>query len=127
VIIVSYSELDAVVADKNYQGALYNQSSMSFHPPQKAILSPAQLEWFQTSETHKTVISYIETLNEVIVGAKLSDQCEESVGVKAILQILDRVEQVAKDTPPVENSASRFGNPAFRTFYDKMNEVCYLL
>ncbi|KAF5372463.1 hypothetical protein D9758_005127 [Tetrapyrgos nigripes] len=96
---------------------------MSFEPPRKAILSPAQLEWFQTSDTHKTVISYIETLNEVIVGAKLSDKCEESTAVKAILQILDKVEQVAKDTPPVENSASRFGNPAFRTFYDKVNEL----
>ncbi|THU84548.1 Phosphotyrosyl phosphatase activator, partial [Dendrothele bispora CBS 962.96] len=96
---------------------------MTFQPPHKAILTPVQLEWFQTSDTHKNVISYIETLNEVIVGAKLSDKCEESSSVKAILQILDKVEQVAKDTPTVENSASRFGNPAFRTFYDKINEL----
>lgn len=28
-----------------------------------------------------------------------------------------------RDTPPVENGKSRFGNPAFRTFYDRVNEV----
>ncbi|KAK7435406.1 Serine/threonine-protein phosphatase 2A activator 2 [Stygiomarasmius scandens] len=98
-------------------------SSSTFQPPRKAILSPAQLEWFQSSETHKTVISYIETLNEVTVGAKLSDKCEESPAVQAILRILNKVERVSEDTPPVENSASRFGNPAFRTFYDKVNEL----
>lgn len=44
-------------------------------------------------------------------------------GVTAILNVLDKVEQVAKETPPVDNKASRFGNPAFRTFYDKISEV----
>ena len=40
-----------------------------------------------------------------------------------VLVLLDSVERVARDTPPVENSASRFGNPAFRTFYGRVSEV----
>jgi serine/threonine-protein phosphatase 2A activator len=44
-------------------------------------------------------------------------------GVDAVLNILDRVEQIAKETPPIDNSGSRFGNPAFRTFYDKVGDV----
>lgn len=44
-------------------------------------------------------------------------------GVKSILNALDRVEEIVKNTPAVENSASRFGNPAFRTFYDRVSEV----
>jgi hypothetical protein len=39
------------------------------------------------------------------------------------MNVLDRVEEIAKATPPVENAGSRFGNPAFRTFYDKVAEV----
>lgn len=38
--------------------------------------------------------------------------------------MLDEVEEIAKSIPPVDNSASRFGNPAFKTFYDKVQEVC---
>jgi hypothetical protein len=34
---------------------------------------------------------------------------------------------MAKDNPPVENSGSRFGNPAFRAFYDKVAEVKYFI
>lgn len=48
-------------------------------------------------------------------------------GVKAVLGVLDRVEEIAKATPPVDNKASRFGNPAFRTFYDKVQEVSVLM
>lgn len=40
-----------------------------------------------------------------------------------IIGILEKVEQIAKDTPAVDNSGSRFGNPAFRVFYDKVQEV----
>jgi len=39
------------------------------------------------------------------------------------LSLLDRVEELVADIPPVENKASRFGNPAFRTFYDRVLEV----
>lgn len=41
----------------------------------------------------------------------------------AALGILDKVDQIARDIPPVDNAASRFGNPAFRTFYDAVSEV----
>ncbi|RDB17062.1 Serine/threonine-protein phosphatase 2A activator 2 [Hypsizygus marmoreus] len=96
---------------------------MPFQIPQKAILLPNQLAYFQTSKTYQDIVSYIETLNDSVIGVKLSAECSESPGVTAILNLLDLVEQIVNDTPPVENSASRFGNPAFRTFYDKVSEL----
>ncbi|KAI6020278.1 hypothetical protein BKA83DRAFT_4127026 [Pisolithus microcarpus] len=47
----------------------------------------------------------------------------EEVGAKAILDVLDKIEDVVKDTPPTDNKASRFGNPAFRMFYDKVVDL----
>ncbi|KIY68319.1 Phosphotyrosyl phosphatase activator [Cylindrobasidium torrendii FP15055 ss-10] len=91
--------------------------------PTKRILSQEQLDAFQNTETYQAVISFIEQLNAAIVGSKLADTCEISPAVSAILNILDDVEAIVKDTPPVQNSASRFGNPAFRTFYDKVGEL----
>lgn len=41
--------------------------------------------------------------------------------ITALLDILHTARQLAKDTPPVDNEKSRFGNPAFKTFYDKIN------
>lgn len=42
------------------------------------------------------------------------------------MQLLDQVEQLVKDTPPVDNKSSRFGNPAFKDFYDKAFAVSAL-
>lgn len=95
----------------------------NYQLPRKCILTHDQLSAFQSSNTHNQLVSYIETLNEAVVGIKLTDRCSESKGVQAILQALDKVEEIAKATPAVDNSASRFGNPAFRTFYDKVEEV----
>ncbi|KAH7918064.1 Phosphotyrosyl phosphatase activator [Leucogyrophana mollusca] len=96
---------------------------MSSEVPRKYILSSKQLTAFQTSTTHQSVVSFIEVLNNSVVGIKLSDARPESSGVTSILNILDQVYNAAKAIPPVENKASRFGNPAFRTFYDKVLEL----
>ncbi|KAG9027122.1 Serine/threonine-protein phosphatase 2A activator 2 [Tulasnella sp. JGI-2019a] len=94
-----------------------------YRPPKKAILSQEQLESFKASKTHADLVAYITTLNECVVGVKLRDDCPQSDVIGAIMHVLDQVDGLAKATPPVENSASRFGNPAFRTFYDKVSEM----
>lgn len=56
-----------------------NQSDLaSFSTPRKYILSKEQLEAFQASNTHNEIISYIESLNDSVIGVKLSDECTES-------------------------------------------------
>ncbi|KAI0088198.1 Phosphotyrosyl phosphatase activator [Irpex rosettiformis] len=98
-------------------------TTRKFIQPYKAILTPEQLAYFQKeSKTHKDIVAFVERLNDSVTGVKLTAECTESEGVSAILHVLDQVEAIAKDTPPVDNKASRFGNPAFRTFYDKVSE-----
>ena len=53
-------------------------TTMSFFPPRKVILSKEQLELFQASKTHADIVAYIETLNEAVVGVKLTDECSQS-------------------------------------------------
>lgn len=43
--------------------------------------------------------------------------------VSAIVNLLDSIDQLVTDTPPVDNGKSRFGNPAFKDFYDKAQQV----
>lgn len=118
-----------------------SQFMSSFHPPRKTILTPAQLVEFQGTETYTSLLEYINTLNDAVVGVKLTDDCTQSEvrwsplrvlnssltsppqGVLAIIRVLDRVEELAKETPAVHNAASRFGNPAFKTLYDKISNV----
>ena len=41
--------------------------------PRKVILTKENLEAFQQSKTHETIVSYVTTLNESVVGVKLTD------------------------------------------------------
>ncbi|THH32628.1 hypothetical protein EUX98_g1550 [Antrodiella citrinella] len=97
--------------------------STSYQIPTKQILTKEQLGYFQSSATHETIITYIESLNVAVAGIKLTDPCTISPNAQAIIDVLQRVEELVKDTPPVDNKASRFGNPAFRTLYDKVAEM----
>ena len=51
---------------------------MQWQVPRKTILSKEQLEYFQGSKTYQDIISYIETLNNAVIGAKLTDDCHNS-------------------------------------------------
>jgi len=57
---------------------LITPNTMSFQVPRKAILSKEQLQSFQESQTHKDIVSYLETLNDAVIGSKLTDECSMS-------------------------------------------------
>ncbi|KAI9448649.1 Phosphotyrosyl phosphatase activator [Russula earlei] len=94
-----------------------------FRAPQKAIVFKEQLTAFQSSNVYVKITTYIETLNSAVVGLKLTDVGALLQGVAALVEVLNRVEALAKATPPEDNAASRFGNPAFKTFYDKVQQA----
>jgi hypothetical protein len=57
---------------------LYQTTMTSFRVLEKAILSKEQLTAFQSSKTYGKVTSYIETLNNAVIGFKLTDECAQS-------------------------------------------------
>ncbi|KAL7408903.1 hypothetical protein BDY24DRAFT_367538 [Mrakia frigida] len=97
-----------------------SSSSSTFAVPYKAIVTQSHLKAFQESSTHSEVLSFIHELNDSIQGVKLTDPCPVSDAVGAALSIVSSVQELALATPPVDNKLSRFGNPAFRDFYDKV-------
>ncbi|KAK4054625.1 Serine/threonine-protein phosphatase 2A activator 2 [Microbotryomycetes sp. JL221] len=90
--------------------------------PQKRIISRAHLQAFIESSTHKDLCTFVQELNDSVIGVKLTDEVQLSPVAEALCDILNKVEQVIKQTPPVDNGKSRFGNPAFKQFYDKVAE-----
>lgn len=63
----------------------------------------------------------VVALNDGVKDKKLSDNSvHESETVRAITSILTDVSALVDSIPPVENAASRFGNPAFRTLYQEI-------
>ncbi|PLW45792.1 hypothetical protein PCANC_00318 [Puccinia coronata f. sp. avenae] len=90
--------------------------------PKKLIISNTHLQAFISSATHAEVVEFIENLNDSIIGLPLDHPVLVSPNVTNLLQVLERIKEIAHSHPPVDNKASRFGNPAFREFYDHIDQ-----
>ncbi|KAF9372137.1 Serine/threonine-protein phosphatase 2A activator 2 [Podila verticillata] len=92
----------------------------SFVVPRREILTKDDLELFHGSETYASLFEFLDKLNESVVGVVSTAECLQSEVVTGMLEVLDRVNDVSQQYPPESGHESRFGNPAFRKFYDQI-------
>ncbi|ORX43726.1 Phosphotyrosyl phosphatase activator [Hesseltinella vesiculosa] len=93
---------------------------MAYSAPIKKIITKEHVEDFLQSDAYNDYVSYILRLSDAVKNKKISDQVHESPNVKVIVDALATISSWVELFPPVENSKSRFGNPSFRDFYDKV-------
>ncbi|KAI9277794.1 Phosphotyrosyl phosphatase activator [Sporodiniella umbellata] len=94
---------------------------MSYSVPVKRIVTRDHLEEFLKSNAYEEYLLYIERLNSAVTNLQNDSDIYISENTEKILQVLDELIGWIAEIPPVENSKSRFGNPAFCTFYDKVS------
>ncbi|KAI9236402.1 MAG: hypothetical protein BYD32DRAFT_369762 [Podila humilis] len=113
--------------DANSESAPVSQSSSSvngatsFVVPRREILTKDDLELFHGSETYASLFEFLDKLNESVVGVVSTAECFQSEVITGMLEVLDRVNDVSQQYPPETGHESRFGNPAFRKFYDQIS------
>ncbi|KAG0150769.1 hypothetical protein CROQUDRAFT_57809 [Cronartium quercuum f. sp. fusiforme G11] len=88
--------------------------------PSKVIISNAHLNAFIKSETHHQLINFINQLNDSVIGLPLDHPVKISPNIESTLVLLENIKSIAIAHPPLDNKLSRFGNPAFRDFYDQI-------
>jgi serine/threonine-protein phosphatase 2A activator len=93
---------------------------LHFKKPTRRILSPKDHELFLSSETYKLLLAFVFGLTDSVVDTPVSavKDSDLSPAIKNILDILDKVEDVVRRSPPEEQGDSRFGNKGFRDFLD---------
>ncbi|CAG8711830.1 12668_t:CDS:2, partial [Cetraspora pellucida] len=104
-----------------------NAASSTFIIPKRKILTKDDLDKFQESQAYEEYASFIVRLNDSVKGLKLTTECIVSPALVNILEILDTVNTYCKEIPPVNNEKSRFGNPAFKDFHDRVTSTAFEL
>jgi len=92
------------------------------HPfcmPRKEIHRNEDIEKWTKSEAYHEYIGFLDALNDAIKGKSLSHSIVVSPTVSSIVDMLDNVDKIIDDTPPIDQP-QRFGNKAFAAFYDKL-------
>ncbi|MCL7041358.1 hypothetical protein MKW94_024476 [Papaver nudicaule] len=74
---------------------------------------------FLKTDTVNNFIGFIVSLSESIRKKKLSDPCHESETLTSICSVLDTLFNWIDEIPPIQQ-AGRFGNYAYRDWYDRL-------
>ncbi|KAL1614767.1 Serine/threonine-protein phosphatase 2A activator 2 [Diplodia seriata] len=94
-----------------------NGTTWHFRKPRRRILSPHDHELFKSSPTYTLLQAFVFTLADSVqdtpISAVAAQPAHPTVG--GILDILAQAEAVLERCP-AEDTGSRFGNPAFRSF-----------
>ena len=95
-------------------------ATITFQKPSRRILSSQDHDLFLASPTFKLVLAFVFGLAESVVDTPVSAISKDdlSPAVTSILDILEKVEDVARRSPPENQGDSRFGNKGFRDFID---------
>ena len=67
-------------------------------------------------------MGFLTSANDAVKGKALNHQCSESNEIKSILEVLSTFDKWIDEIPPIDQP-QRFGNKAYRIFYDKLKEV----
>ena len=98
-------------------------STLAFIKPARRIIYPFDHDCFLASPTYTLILSFVFSLSESAADRKISSVSLSSThpSIPRILSILDSIEKTIESCPPTEQGGSRFGNPAFRQFIDKVS------
>lgn len=93
----------------------------AFVEPQKEIRNEMDMARWEKSETYYDLLGFINSLCMCIQGKSLNYKCKPSEMVQKLVDMLMKFEKLAIETPPVDEP-QRFGNSAFKTFYQKVKD-----
>ncbi|MCQ2821170.1 MAG: serine/threonine-protein phosphatase 2A activator [archaeon] len=90
-----------------------------FVKAEKKILAPELLHKFTSGQTYKLVLEFIKALQFSVRSKKVSEIPQSTNPcLLAFKDLFKELHSIIDDTPPFKDS-QRFGNKAFRVYYDK--------
>ncbi|KAH6585610.1 hypothetical protein BASA50_001218 [Batrachochytrium salamandrivorans] len=91
--------------------------------PHRAILTTEDLDRFQTSPTYDDFVDFLTKLNVSVRDTVLRSDVFVSSCVEILLSVLDTLDAWVTELPPSEDRQSRFGDPAFQRWYDRLDST----
>ena len=89
----------------------------------RCILKVDDLEQWKGSQAYHAVLSLLDRVNGAVRGLRISEAPVTTVG-EELLKMLQLIDQIVSKNPalPMQKS-QRYGNPAFRAFYDQLQSA----
>lgn len=91
----------------------------AFEVPTTQVKSVLDMARWNNSSGYEDYLGFIMAMNTAVKGKKLSCDCDCSETVKGLLNLLDTLDVWIDETPAIDQP-QRFGNKAFRIWYEKL-------
>ena len=101
-------------------------AAQQFRPAERRITSQADLQKFLKSAALKDFMGFILALNEAAQGQPLSAQTTASSAINSMVKVLDTLNSWVDEIPPAKQ-ALRYGNPAYREWFAKVDDNAHSL
>ncbi|XP_046855557.1 serine/threonine-protein phosphatase 2A activator-like [Xenia sp. Carnegie-2017] len=89
--------------------------------PKREILSPMDIAKWLKSQAYHELLGFITTLNDAVKGKTMKCVYPKSENCMKIVHILDVLDTWINEIPPV-NQPVRFGNTAYRSWFDRLEK-----
>lgn len=97
----------------------FDISSHNFIAPTKGLNKADQMSLWEHSQAYSDVLGFINAMNAAVKDKKLSDDMNISEPVEKLSSMLTTLDSWINEIPPIDQP-QRFGNKAFKQFYDKL-------
>lgn len=77
-------------------------SKYKFIEPQKLVKSAMEMTTWEKSVTYYDLLGFINSVCVCIQGRSFNYKCQISTGVQKLLDMLEKLEKLAMETPPVQ-------------------------
>ncbi|KAK6979615.1 serine/threonine-protein phosphatase 2A activator [Biomphalaria glabrata] len=106
---------------KKNDSHLIDIKSHKFCLPEKQIKLPEDIPKWEKSQAYADLLGFILAMNEAVKNKKIRDQYPISPVVEKLIEILDKLDTWIDEIPPIDQP-QRFGNKAFRIWFQKLSE-----
>jgi serine/threonine-protein phosphatase 2A activator len=94
----------------------------TFHLPQKEIHTKSDFVKWQSSKAKQLLLSFVSQMAESVKGKKNTTECPKTEIISNLVSVIETIEIWFEEIPPVDHTG-RFGNPSYRTWFKKVEQV----
>ncbi|KAK8968975.1 hypothetical protein KSP40_PGU012332 [Platanthera guangdongensis] len=93
-----------------------------FEVPMKRISSPDDIQRFNSSSSGRHFLGFVAALSDSVRSRKISDPISPLTPIIShLLSVIETLDKWIDDIPPLPHS-SRYGNPAYRSWHEKLSD-----
>ncbi|XP_060080326.1 serine/threonine-protein phosphatase 2A activator-like, partial [Ylistrum balloti] len=115
-------EEEVYVKPEDKQMDEFDIKSHTFEIPNKKVNLPTDVPAWESSEAYRDLVGFICAVSEAVKSKKIRDDYPISETTTRLVGLLDTMDKWIDEIPPIDQP-QRFGNKAFKDFYDRLKDV----